>query len=725
MADPEWITLPEVNVGTVRPRRRRRPPVVRGIDEPETPPATELAPELSDLDRTADRIRERVGIAPRTPAPVPDAEPRVVGIDTPVELPADDDEMAQRSRIDDGLRDLRNTRGPLAVQRVQAIDLPGAEDSPESTEAILGAIGNEQRALQAIPNTQLRAPQVRPPAATPPRMTERLRYPTVVGIDDEEEAPTPEQSVPRTDATAARTGAAPVERPARPIPGVQQEDPRDVADRTQALRMNIAQGALGIAGGLASLISNSRTGRYQDGPIDIHAATGVDRPRWSEAPEARIAQRAQQRAADQELAFEMDDRQFRRENEARRADLDARRIAQAEAATAEHARRTSAEFDVDSQDANGLREVYDATINSLPEEAQRVLGGWVDLDTTGYNARSMAAVLDQLNSAVDTARASNPRAFRQGQRSGGRRRSGGRLGGATGGGRGQNYGYGVQSREGGAPISPEEQATIDAQGGAPMAGQSPARPMRATGGSVGGGMPRQPAAQRPTAMQQTGIDLHLRAPTDQEIAANPELAYQEYLVQGAARMMGVDVNTPQGRAAAATAADRGLGEGAEDQLVMRGAGSRERTPEQQRQVEQFRQHYAPVVQREERLRQLGASLDRVARGPNGDMIIRAALHANSGVPAAVASSPEVTNLRAQIYDHLNEYFSTFGGANVTENELMRYYSAFGAGTWTAAPSEFLRAISRQRRQAQGQLDQGAAAFPDGAELFFNELEANR
>jgi len=710
MAEPEWITLPEVNVGDPR-RRRRRPrpvaaPVVEGIDEP----AVEVAPELAGLDDAADRLRARLGVAPR-----------VAGIDE--DEPTDD--------IGTGLSALRTERGPMAVSRAQNIDLPGDEDSPESLEAIQGAIGQERMGMPIPPRTQLRQPQVAPPPASRLGVMQPawpMPAAMVAGLDDEpdlsqlpdgdEDADDLGRPDPRTplssrdDFYANKRADKPMERPARPIPGVQQSQDADFHDQRQAHRMNVAQGALGIAGGLATLIAGSQ-GRQAQGPIDVRSATGVDRPRWSDAPNQRIAERTQQRQLEEQQALEAEDRAFRRQNEDRRAQLDERRIGQAEAATAEHARRTSAEFDVDSQDANGLRDVYDATINSLPEEAQRALAGWVDFDATNLNARSMAAVLEQLNEAVDTARTTNPRLFRQGQRAGGRRRSGGRLGGTGGGGRGVNYGYGVQSREGGAPMTPEQeqaavgqptpQAPRPASGGAPRA--RPATPQGA------------PAPAAPGA-----VDLRVRPPTDDEIEANRDLAYQEYLIQGAARRMGVDVNTPRGRAAAASAVDRGLGEGAEDQLVMQGAGSREQTPEQRAQTVAYVRDYGPVHQRERQLQRLGQELTRLSSQPNGRDVIRAALHSNNGITAAFTNtSPEVTRTRAMIMRYLNSYMHEMGGANVTENELMRYAASFGAGSWVADPDEFIGALARARQEEHERLDEGGVAYPEGQRAYLESL----
>ena len=185
--------------------------------------------------------------------------------------------------------------------------------------------------------------------------------------------------------------------------------------------------------------------------------------------------------------------------------------------------------------------------------------------------------------------------------------------------------------------------------------------------------------------------------------------------------MGVDIDTPEGRAAAAVYVDRGMGEGAEDRIMLEGAASRDRTPEQQRQVEQYVQRYGDVIGREDQLRQLGGTLRRTLSEPNGAQIVRAALHANEGLPSSLANlSSEVTRVRAQIYSFLNEYFSTYGGANVTENELMRYYSAFGAGSVNADPAEFLSAVQRSRRREQGRIEQGARAYPEGARLFYEE-----
>ena len=420
-------------------------------------------------------------------------------------------------------------------------------------------------------------------------------------------------------------------------------------------------------------------------------------------PQAPYERHAAEQAAQQERA----DADWRRQLEERRAGIEDRRIAQAESATDARNRRTGAEYDVDSADAQGLRDLYDATINGLPAEAQRMLGGMVDVDTSGWNANTMDAALDQLNTTISELRTTNRAAFRQGQRAG-RQRRGGRLGSPGGGGT-RDYGYGVQSRAGGARLAEGP------DGVAPMETGLERAPARG-GGRTGGGRAAAPAA-RPG----TPPDLRVRAPTTEEIAANPELAYQETLIQGAAHRMGVDIDTPEGRAAAAVYVDRGMGEGAEDRIMLEGAASRDRTPEQQRQVEQYVQRYGDVIGREDQLRQLGGTLRRTLSEPNGAQIVRAALHANEGLPSSLANlSSEVTRVRAQIYSFLNEYFSTYGGANVTENELMRYYSAFGAGSVNADPAEFLSAVQRSRRREQGRIEQGARAYPEGARLFYEE-----
>lgn len=723
------IVLPEMNLGPLPRRRPRRPqrPVVEMPEgeNPEPAPALttelrerDLAPSpgsttpdgLEGIDTQLAQMRQRLGLT-QAPAPV------VAGLD---------DEEASQGRIDAGLATLRNERGPLAVQRAQAIGLPGAEDSPESTDAILAAIERERTALPGIPRTQLRAPRVAPP--TPRRLPGMGPQSLIAGMDDEvemDEAEDPEAlGTPTAGVVAGMDDFDAYMAPTKPkvrreIPGV-QPDPADVRDQQMARRMGITQAVMGGLGGLARLIGDDR--RDASGPIDFTQSMGLDQPRWADAPNARIQAREEQRRYAAEQAAEQDDRAFRRENEARRADLDARRIAQAEAATEEHARRTSAEFDVDSTDANGLREVYDATINSLPEEAQRTLGGWVDLDTTGYNARSMAAVLEQLNTAVANARTTNPRAFRQGQRAGGRRRSGGRLGGGTtGGGRGVNYGYGVQAREGGAPIDPNDPAAMAEQAASV---EAPAQRPR-TGG--GGGAPRPravaPQAQAPAGQAPSGRVLWDRPPTEEEALADPTLDYKESLIQTVAREDGLDLSIPRNRRIAAGRVDS-MRENTEDAIASR--LGRERTPEQQRQVERYVHDYGPVHGREMQLQSLGGAIQRVLDGPNGEQIVRAALHANASLPAALAAqSREVTALRAQIYDHLNEYFHTYGGANVTDNEMMRYFAAFGAGSIAANPREFLSAVARSRRREQTRLDQGGIAYPDGARIYFETHNQRR
>ena len=526
------------------------------------------------------------------------------------------------------------------------------------------------------------AMQLRPPMSGPaPQASTPLRAPGVMAsLEDDEVPPAPIETEPDDEEIGAPSQKG---MPAADD-GMASVHAESQAIREQHRRARIA------ATIVAALGASPEQTAGMTAPYD---------------PQAPYERHAAEQAAQQERA----DADWRRQLEERRAGIEDRRIAQAESATESRNRRTSAEYDVDSQDARGLRDLYDAAINGLPEEAQRVLGpGFVELDTSEYNASTMTEALDRLERATTLAMRENPRAFRQGQRSAGRRRSGGRLGGTTGGGT-RDYGYGVQSRAGGARLAEGPDVVAPMETGLERA---PAR----GGGRTGGGRAAAPAA-RPG----TPPDLRVRAPTTEEIAANPELAYQETLIQGAAHRMGVDIDTPEGRAAAAVYVDRGMGEGAEDRIMLEGAASRDRTPEQQRQVEQYVQRYGDVIGREDQLRQLSSTLRRTLSEPNGAQIVRAALHANEGLPSSLANlSSEVTRVRAQIYSFLNEYFSTYGGANVTENELMRYYSAFGAGSVNADPAEFLSAVQRSRRREQGRIEQGARAYPEGARLFYEE-----
>jgi len=524
--------------------------------------------------------------------------------------------------------------------------------------------------------------QLRPPMSGPaPQASTPLRAPGVMAsLEDDEVPPAPIETEPDDEEIGAPSQKG---MPAADD-GMASVHAESQAIREQHRRARIA------ATIVAALGASPEQTAGMTAPYD---------------PQAPYERHAAEQAAQQERA----DADWRRQLEERRAGIEDRRIAQAESATDARNRRTGAEYDVDSADAQGLRDLYDATINSLPEEAQRMLGGMVGVDTTTWNANTMQEALDQLNETVSTLRTTNPRAFRQGQRSTGRQRRGGRLGSPTGGGGTRDYGYGVQSRAGGARLAEGP------DGVAPMETGLERAPARG-GGRTGGGRAAAPAA-RPG----TPPDLRVRAPTTEEIAANPELAYQETLIQGAAHRMGVDIDTPEGRAAAAVYVDRGMGEGAEDRIMLEGAASRDRTPEQQRQVEQYVQRYGDVIGREDQLRQLGGTLRRTLSEPNGAQIVRAALHANEGLPSSLANlSSEVTRVRAQIYSFLNEYFSTYGGANVTENELMRYYSAFGAGSVNADPAEFLSAVQRSRRREQGRIEQGARAYPEGARLFYEE-----
>lgn len=224
-------------------------------------------------------------------------------------------------------------------------------------------------------------------------------------------------------------------------------------------------------------------------------------------PQAPYERHAAEQAAQQERA----DADWRRQLEERRAGIEDRRIAQAESATESRNRRTSAEYDTDSADAQGLRDLYDATINGLPAEAQRMLGGMVDVDTSGWNANTMDAALDQLNTTISELRTTNRAAFRQGQRAG-RQRRGGRLGSPTGGGGTRDYGYGVQSRAGGARLAEGP------DGAAPMETGLERAPARG-GGRTGGG--RAAAPQRVQGRHRIFVSVRLRPRRSQRIPTSP------------------------------------------------------------------------------------------------------------------------------------------------------------------------------------------------------------
>jgi len=717
---------------------------------------------IDSIGAAASRLGERVGLAPSAPA-------RLLSLGGVETVTTPDPEATRQAAVDRSMAPL----SPEQRARVQALPIVGEhEDSPENDAAIMDASARELGVPNPPPRPQLhtsaidlggqslrtQAPQASTPLRAPGVMAgvPEADEDFVLGAEPEASLAPVSEAAPIVEDDEDMIGAVQPKVPTDPGFAKARPDMRDARDQRVSRAAGIAGGIgqalgsiLGIAGVAAGRPGLAGLGAGVSG--FGNAGAGI-----AESARGNIEQRAQERIEEQARQQEREQLDFRRQNEERRAGLDERRIAQAEAATSEHARRTSAEFDVDSADAEGLRSSYDALINGLPEEAARILQPWVDLDTSGMNARSMASTIENLRAVIDDERRSNPRAFRQGQRSGGQRR-GGRLGG-TGGGRGVDYGYGANARaerESGPvyydPAQGEPPTIVgpDGQVRPTIARPQGAAPTSTAAPRAAGGAPRAPQAsqaaqsaqpppevandpaalaqwtidrlaggQRPPVAPGGAVDLRARPPTDAEVEADRNLAYQEYLIQGAARRMGVDVNTPRGRAAAAAAVDRGLGEGAEDQLVMTGAGSRERTPQQQAEVVEYVRHYAPVHRREQRLQSLGSELDRVMRGPNGNLIVQAALHANSGVPAAIASSREVTDLRARIYNHLNEYFKTFGGANVTANELSRYYSSFGAGSWAAPPRAFLDAIRRQRTEAQDELDDGGTAYPEGQRLYF-------
>ena len=607
------------------------------------------------------------------------------------------------------------TDSGLSEQDVEAPDRTAAVR--EQVQALAGNV--TQAAGQGLAQPQ--APQT--PQAAPVAPPVAPQAPAQPAEEDEDM----EVGAPPMQLRPPMSGPAPQASTPLRAPGV-MASLEDDDDSMEAPGEEMAEHATGAEPDDEEIGAPSQKGMPDDGMASVHAESQAIREQHRRAriaativaalgaspeqtagmtapydPQAPYERHAAEQAAQQERA----DADWRRQLEERRAGIEDRRIAQAESATESRNRRTSAEYDTDSADAQGLRDLYDATINGLPAEAQRMLGGMVDVDTSGWNANTMDAALDQLNTTISELRTTNRAAFRQGQRAG-RQRRGGRLGSPGGGGT-RDYGYGVQSRAGGARLAEGP------DGVAPMETGLERAPARG-GGRTGGGRAAAPAA-RPGAAP----DLRVRAPTTEEIAANPELAYQETLIQGAAHRMGVDIDTPEGRAAAAVYVDRGMGEGAEDRIMLEGAASRDRTPEQQRQVEQYVQRYGDVIGREDQLRQLGGSLRRALSGPNGATIVRAALHADEGLPSSLANlSSEVTRLRGQIYDFLNEYFHTYGGANVTENELMRYKTAFGAGSINAAPAEFLSAVQRTRRREQDRIAQGARAYPEGARLFYEE-----
>lgn len=268
---------------------------------------------------------------------------------------------------------------------------------------------------------QLRQPQLSPQRNTTPTLGQltlpqanagllgsSLRRPMVEGMPEVEIDDMPQGNVV---SKALGTYPAPTSE-WRPDP--------DTLDRNLARGADIAQGVLQIGGGLAQLLT-PRTA--QEGPIDYSSIFNA--PRWSDAPNARIAARAQENAARVQAEREAEDREFRRAMDERRAAIEERRISQAEGATEARNRRTAAEFDVDSQDAEALREAYRASVGGLSQEGARIMATWIpteyggDLDLSTMNARGLTSLIDQFNRAVDVQQEANPRAFILGRRGGG------------------------------------------------------------------------------------------------------------------------------------------------------------------------------------------------------------------------------------------------------------------------------------------------------------------
>lgn len=227
-----------------------------------------------------------------------------------------------------------------------------------------------------------------------------------------------------------------------------QQAREDAADRTQAQRTQRAQRAIAILSAVPALFGGRSGG--ESGAALAQLSMGLD----PNAPLERIRQRREARDAS---AREEEEREYTRGLEERRSELENRRIAQAESATAARNRRTSAEFDIDSTDAAALRQAYSATIGNLSDEAARLLPGFITreygggLDLSQQTASGMQSLIDQLNRELARQEELNPRAFRLGRHGGGRARAPrGSLAGLTSGGqtqRGHDYGGPIGARE--------------------------------------------------------------------------------------------------------------------------------------------------------------------------------------------------------------------------------------------------------------------------------------
>lgn len=88
--------------------------------------------------------------------------------------------------------------------------------------------------------------------------------------------------------------------------------------------------------------------------------------------------------------------------------------------------------------------------------------------------------------------------------------------------------------------------------------------------------------------------------------------------------------------------------------------------------------------------------------------IAAALHGGDRLSSVTGA----TAVRSHIFQMLNDYFHTYGGANVTENEMYRYMAGFGAGSIAADPAEFVAAVRRTRAKVRGVMDSIAAGYSD-------------
>lgn len=635
--------------------------------------------------------------------------PEIEEITGPEPGPGNDSGRSEQD-VEVSTDEMRRRLGTLAGDVTQAAGQGLRQEPPlqQSAQPAPQTLAAPQPQAQSAPQPQPQpqAPAQPPRTAQPPQTAQpapQAQAPTHAEPDEDEMIGAPSDGDADNTPTIKSTGETPDQVRMR------MEDAADARESEQIAgqRRRAQIGAL-IAGLLSDRVTPD-VARGMVAPYD---------------PQAPMARRAEQRADD-----------YRQALEERRMELENRRIAQAESATESRNRRTSAEYDVDSQDATGLRDLYDAAINGLPEEAQRILGpGFTDLDTSGYNASTMQAALERLDAQIDLAQRQNPRAFRQGQRSsGGARRRGGRLALDLGGGGTRNYGYGVQRREGGQAmaggISAEDEAARsegrhtpddirrmrsqseqDPETGLPAPQSAPApragssRPRGAApASSPAGAPPAQPSAAP------EGQAVWERPPTPDELRRDPRMASQERLVRMFARENGLNLGDVNDRRAAAGAIDMmtpaQLGE-----LTNRGA---------QRQTQQHAIIMRDVEPRMRR-RDVVAELNGAMQSASPAMLT-AALHGGD-VMNRLAGAGE---LRAHIFDFVSRYMQEMSGAAVSDGEMERFKTALGTNSVAVDPRVFVSFIRRRIGDLDREIDSLTEQYPEGWDLYIQNHRGRR